>query len=70
VIVELLRTRGYRVVVAADGLAARAHIAEVIPELAILDLALPEVSDFELLAEWRAIRALLTSLFLSRPAKN
>jgi CheY-like chemotaxis protein len=54
VIVELLRTRGYRVVVAADGLAARARMAEVIPELAILDLILPEVSGFELLAEWRA----------------
>jgi CheY-like chemotaxis protein len=54
VIVELLRTRGYRVVVAADGSAARAWVEQIVPELVILDLVLPKVSGFELLTEWRS----------------
>ena len=53
-IVELLSGKGYAVNSAVDGLAARAQVAASLPELVILDLMLPKVSGFELLAEWRA----------------
>jgi DNA-binding response OmpR family regulator len=46
--------RGYVVDIAADGGAARARVARGLPELVILDLILPDISGFELLAEWRA----------------
>ena len=52
-IAESLMHRGYIVDVAVDGAAARARIAKGLPELVILDLILPDVSGFELLAEWR-----------------
>jgi PAS domain S-box-containing protein len=51
---ELLFQKGYTVVTAADGAEARAAVAASPPELVILDLILPKVSGFELLAEWRA----------------
>jgi signal transduction histidine kinase/DNA-binding response OmpR family regulator len=54
IIVELLKTKGYTVKAAEDGEAARAQVAAWLPELVILDLLLPKVSGFELLAEWRA----------------
>ena len=54
VITELLTARGYTVATAADGAQARAQVAASLPELVILDLLLPGVSGFELLAEWRA----------------
>jgi signal transduction histidine kinase/DNA-binding response OmpR family regulator len=54
IIAELLKTRGYAVVAAADGVTARAHVAASLPQLVILDLMLPKVGGFELLAEWRA----------------
>jgi CheY-like chemotaxis protein len=54
VIAELLTTQGYTVTVAEDGEQARSHVAAALPELVILDLILPKVSGFELLAEWRA----------------
>ena len=54
IIVELLKKRGYAVRAAADGEAARAHVAASLPELVILDLLLPKVNGFELLSEWRA----------------
>ena len=54
VIAELLTTQGYTVAVAEDGEQARAQVASTLPELVILDLILPKVSGFELLAEWRA----------------
>ena len=50
---ELLTARGYPVVTAADGAQARARVAHALPELVILDLVLPKMSGFELLAEWR-----------------
>jgi PAS domain S-box-containing protein len=50
---ELLTTRGYSVITAADGAQARARVAHALPELVILDLVLPRMSGFELLAEWR-----------------
>lgn len=52
-IAELLSKHGYVVSVAPDGANARAQVAESMPELVILDLILPEVSGFQLLAEWR-----------------
>jgi PAS domain S-box-containing protein len=53
-IVELLRAYGYAVSTAADGDQARASVAQSLPELVILDLVLPKISGFELLAEWRS----------------
>ena len=53
-IVELLRAYGYAVSTAMDGDQARASVAQSLPELVILDLVLPKVSGFELLAEWRS----------------
>jgi PAS domain S-box-containing protein len=50
---ELLTPRGYSVITAADGAQARARVAHALPELVILDLVLPKMSGFELLAEWR-----------------
>jgi len=54
VIVELLNAKGYPVQGVADGESARTEVAASLPELVILDLMLPQVSGFELLAEWRA----------------
>jgi PAS domain S-box-containing protein len=53
-IVELLRAHGYAVSTATDGEQARASVAQFLPELVILDLVLPKMSGFELLAEWRS----------------
>ncbi len=52
-VAELLSKRGYLVTTAADGAEARSQVAASLPELVILDLILPEVSGFQLLAEWR-----------------
>jgi len=54
VIAELLKAKGYAVKTAADGALARAQVAASLPALVVLDLMLPKVSGFELLAEWRA----------------
>jgi PAS domain S-box-containing protein len=54
VIVELLKAHGYAVSTATDGEQARASVAQFLPELVILDLVLPKMSGFELLAEWRS----------------
>jgi DNA-binding response OmpR family regulator len=53
-IVELLEAYGYAVSTAADGEQARISVAQSLPELVILDLVLPKMSGFELLAEWRS----------------
>jgi two-component system, NarL family, sensor histidine kinase EvgS len=52
-IVELLTVHGYAVSTASDGAEARASVARSLPELVILDLVLPKMSGFDLLAEWR-----------------
>jgi len=54
IIAELLTAQGYSVTTAEDGEQARAQMAIAVPELVILDLMLPKVSGFELLAEWRS----------------
>ncbi|HEV8384160.1 MAG TPA: PAS domain S-box protein [Candidatus Acidoferrales bacterium] len=54
VITEFLTSHNYRVAGAEDGAIARAMVEASLPELVILDLMLPKVSGFELLAEWRA----------------
>src|SRR5712671_2984924 len=54
VIVELLKAYGYSVSTATDGEQARVSVAQFLPELVILDLVLPKMSGFELLAEWRS----------------
>jgi len=54
VIVELLKAYGYAVSTAMDGEQARVSVAQFLPELVILDLILPKMSGFELLAEWRS----------------
>jgi signal transduction histidine kinase/DNA-binding response OmpR family regulator len=53
---DLLKARGYAVTTVSDGAAARKQVAASLPALVILDLVLPKVSGFELLAEWRAER--------------
>ncbi len=53
-IVDLLSRNGYVVKSAPDGLRARASVQASIPDLVILDLVLPEVSGFGLIAEWRS----------------
>jgi len=50
---DLLTAGGYSVITAADGEQARARVAQVLPELVILDLVLPKMGGLELLAEWR-----------------
>jgi signal transduction histidine kinase/DNA-binding response OmpR family regulator len=54
IVAELLSKGGYVVTTAADGAEARAQVAAFLPELVVLDLILPKVSGFQLLAEWRA----------------
>jgi PAS domain S-box-containing protein len=55
-VAEKLRAAGFSVETAADGAVARERIAGngELPALVILDLHLPRVNGFELLAEWRA----------------
>jgi len=53
-IVDLLKSCGYPVNTAADGAEARRAVGQVLPALVILDLLLPKITGFELLAEWRA----------------
>jgi signal transduction histidine kinase/DNA-binding response OmpR family regulator len=53
IISELLSKQGYAVNTAADGLEAQSRIATSLPELVILDLILPGISGFQLLADWR-----------------
>jgi signal transduction histidine kinase/DNA-binding response OmpR family regulator len=52
-IIELLSKEGYQVSSAADGVHAKIRVEASQPHLVILDLNLPEVSGFGLIAEWR-----------------
>ncbi|HEX4003773.1 MAG TPA: response regulator [Candidatus Acidoferrales bacterium] len=52
-IAELLSKNDFAVRTAADGHLARKQIDAAMPDLVILDLILPDVSGFQLLAEWR-----------------
>jgi signal transduction histidine kinase/DNA-binding response OmpR family regulator len=53
-VAALLTKHGYVVATAADGVEARTWVEASLPDLVVLDLILPKVSGFELLAEWRA----------------
>ncbi len=52
-VTELLSKHGFVVAAAPDGISARAEVAARMPKLVILDLILPDVNGFQLLAEWR-----------------
>jgi DNA-binding response OmpR family regulator len=52
-IVDLLLRDNYSVSSAADGVQARSQVQASVPDLVILDLMLPEVNGFNLIAEWR-----------------
>ena len=52
-IVNVLTQNGYAVESAANGAEARMHVQTSLPKLVILDLLLPDVSGFQLIAEWR-----------------
>ncbi len=54
IVTEILNTEGHAVLTASDGRQARELVSAALPELVILDLHLPEVGGFELLAEWRS----------------
>jgi PAS domain S-box-containing protein len=53
-VAETLSQSGYVITTVADGAEARTCVANSVPELVILDLILPTVNGFQLLAEWRA----------------
>jgi CheY-like chemotaxis protein len=52
-VAAMLSNHRYVVTTAVDGARARDQVAASLPELIILDLILPEVSGFQLLAEWK-----------------
>ncbi len=52
-VAELLSKHGYIVTTAVDGREARSRVVASPPDLVILDLVLPGISGFQLLAEWR-----------------
>jgi PAS domain S-box-containing protein len=54
VIAEMLQSRGYDVQIAADEKQALAKVSMSLPSLVILDLLLPKMSGFELIAQWRS----------------
>jgi len=51
---EILRSEGHEVAVAHDGAAGLAQFARFHPELAILDLGLPEIDGYALARQVRA----------------
>ncbi len=54
---RMLERAGYAVVEAEHGRAALARLAEVTPELILLDLMMPEMDGFEFLDELRRVPA-------------
>lgn len=53
-ILDLLEKQGYKVSASTDGLKAKAFVDAALPDLIILDLLLPGMNGFELIAEWRS----------------
>ncbi len=53
VITMLLERKGYAIVEAKNGTEALARLAEVVPDLVLLDLMLPDMSGYEVLARIR-----------------
>jgi DNA-binding response OmpR family regulator len=51
---DLLSREGFAVHSVLDGAQARAHVQALTPNLILLDLLLPEVDGFKLIAEWRS----------------
>jgi DNA-binding response OmpR family regulator len=60
---RLAEDAGYHVTTAADGVAARAHLRAIAPEVLVVDVALPQVLAYELCDEIRA-RGLPTKVIL------
>ncbi len=54
IVAEILSAEGHAVLTASDGLRARELVSESLPALVILDLSLPKLGGFELLADWRS----------------
>ena len=63
----LLKQRGHEVHTAGDGAAALAIVAEVIPDLVLLDVMMPQASGYEVCQnirrrpEWRHIKIIMLS---------
>lgn len=67
----MLERQGYQVTHAGDGRAAAQHIASAkVPDLVLLDVMLPYVDGFELLAQIRARAEWATVPVLMLTAKN
>jgi DNA-binding response OmpR family regulator len=63
----LLKQRGHEVHIAADGAAALSRIGEVVPDLVLLDVMMPQASGYEVCQairrrpEWRHIKIVMLS---------
>lgn len=66
VVANYLRRDGYSVQTAVDGVTARLQVAEFKPDLVVLDLMLPALSGFEVLAEIRRTGDLPVILLTAR----
>lgn len=70
---ELLRDEGYVVRTADDGAAALAALREEAPDVVLLDLAMPGLDGYDVLAQWKPppsthVIVLSASRNLDRPA--
>jgi CheY-like chemotaxis protein len=50
----LLEMEGHRVLQAADGAQVRARMAEIVPEVVLMDVSLPDADGLDLVRELRA----------------